>query len=51
MIGMKLGREELYRYAKLYGFGETTGIDMPGEVPGWIRKPEKWSATSIGAIR
>lgn len=50
MIGMKLGKERLYRYAKLYGFGETTGIDMPGEVSGWIRKPERWSATSIGAI-
>ena len=50
MIGMKLGREQLYRYAKLYGFGDQTGIDMPGEVSGWIRKPERWSATSIGAI-
>ncbi len=50
MIGMKLGKEQVYRYAKLYGFGDHTGIDMPGEVSGWIRKPEKWSATSIGAI-
>jgi cell division protein FtsI (penicillin-binding protein 3) len=50
MIGMKLGKERLYRYAKLYGFGEASGIDMPGEVSGWIRKPERWSATSIGAI-
>ena len=50
MIGMKLGKEQIYRYAKLYGFGDHTGIDMPGEVSGWIRKPEKWSATSIGAI-
>lgn len=50
MIGMKLGRERIYRYAKLYGFGEETGIDMPGEVSGWIRKPDRWSATSIGAI-
>lgn len=50
MIGMKLGKEQVYRYAKLYGFGEKTGIDMPGEVQGWIRKPDKWSATSIGAI-
>jgi len=50
MIGMKLGKEQIYRYAKLYGFGDRTGIDMPGEVSGWIRKPEKWSATSIGAI-
>lgn len=50
MIGLKLGKEQVYRYAKLYGFGEKTNIDMPGEVQGWIRKPDKWSATSIGAI-
>ena len=50
MIGMKLGKEQIYRYAKKYGFGEATGIDMPGEVSGWIRKPDRWSATSIGAI-
>ena len=50
MIGMKLGKERIYRYAKLYGFGDQTGIDMPGEVSGWIRKPDRWSATSIGAI-
>jgi cell division protein FtsI (penicillin-binding protein 3) len=50
MIGMKLGKERLYQYAKLYGFGEETGIDLPGEVSGWIRKPDRWSATSIGAI-
>jgi cell division protein FtsI/penicillin-binding protein 2 len=50
MIGMKLGKEKIYEYAKRYGFGERTGIDLPGEVSGWIRKPEKWSATSIGAI-
>ncbi len=50
MMGLKLGKERVYRYTKLYGFGEKTGIDMPGEVSGWIRKPDKWSATSIGAI-
>lgn len=50
MIGMKLGRERLYDYAKRFGFGDRTNIDLPGEVSGWIRKPEKWSATSLGAI-
>ncbi len=50
MIGMKLGKDAIYKYAKLFGYGETTGIDLPGEVSGWIRKPDKWSATSIGAI-
>lgn len=50
MIGMKLGRERIYKYAKLLGFGDPTGIDLPGEVSGWIKKPERWSATSVGAI-
>lgn len=50
MIGMKLGKERIYKYTKLFGFGERTDIDLLGEVQGWIRKPEKWSATSIGAI-
>jgi cell division protein FtsI/penicillin-binding protein 2 len=27
-----------------------SGIDLPGEVSGWIRKPDRWSATSIGAV-
>jgi cell division protein FtsI (penicillin-binding protein 3) len=50
MIGMKLGRERLYKYAKLLGVGEKTGIDLPGEVSGWIYPTERWSGTSMGAI-
>lgn len=49
-IGMKLGKERIYKYAKRLGFGEVTGIDLPGEVSGWISPPERWSGTSIGAI-
>jgi cell division protein FtsI/penicillin-binding protein 2 len=50
MVGMKLGKERIYQYAKLLGFGEKTGIDLPGEVSGWMVPPQKWSGTSIGAI-
>lgn len=50
MLGMQLGKERLYKYAKRFGFGEKTGIDLPGEVSGWIRPPEKWSGTSLGTI-
>ncbi len=50
MMGQKLGKERVYKYSKLFGFGELTGIDLPGEVSGWIREPSRWSATSIGAI-
>ncbi len=50
MVGLKLGKERIYRYSKILGIGEKTGIDLPGEVSGWIYPPEKWSGTSIGAI-
>lgn len=50
MIGMKLGKDRVYKYAKLLGIGEKTGIDLPGEVTGWIPRPERWSSTSVGAI-
>jgi cell division protein FtsI (penicillin-binding protein 3) len=50
MIGMRLGKDRIYNYTKRFGFGEKTAIDLPGEVSGWIRRPEKWSATSPGAI-
>lgn len=49
-IGLSLGRERLYEYIKRFGFGEKTGIDLVGEVSGWVYSPSKWSGTSIGAI-
>ncbi|PMP72173.1 MAG: hypothetical protein C0186_01975 [Thermodesulfovibrio aggregans] len=49
-IAMMLGKEKLYQYIKKFGFGEKTGIDLPGEISGYIRSPQKWSGTSIGAI-
>jgi cell division protein FtsI (penicillin-binding protein 3) len=49
-IGMRLGKERLYKYIKAFGFGEKTGIDLPGEASGKVREPRNWSGTSIGAI-
>lgn len=49
-LGMKLGKEKIYEYAKLFGFGNKTGIDLPGEVSGWIRPPEQWSGVSIATV-
>jgi cell division protein FtsI (penicillin-binding protein 3) len=48
--GISLGREKVYEYIKRFGFDEKTGIDLAGEVSGWVHSPSKWSGTSIGAI-
>jgi cell division protein FtsI (penicillin-binding protein 3) len=49
-IGLKLGKERYYEYMKKFGFGERTGIDLPGEIRGILRRPDKWSGTSIAAL-
>lgn len=45
-IASKLAPETLQSYIKAYGFGQMTGIDLPGEVPGFTRDPKNWSKTS-----
>jgi cell division protein FtsI (penicillin-binding protein 3) len=40
---LKLGARGLYRYAKDFGFGSRTAIDLPGEMGGSLREPEVWS--------
>ncbi|HWP49710.1 MAG TPA: penicillin-binding protein 2 [Candidatus Limnocylindrales bacterium] len=49
-LGRLLGEERFYRYIKAFGFGEKTGIDLPGEVTGTVHELDKWSEVSIGAI-
>jgi cell division protein FtsI (penicillin-binding protein 3) len=49
-VAQILGPEIIYRYVKLFGFGEKSGIDLPGEIQGMIKEPRFWSKISIGAI-
>lgn len=49
-ITQKMGAQTWYKYAKAFRFGDKTGIDLLGEVNGWVKKPSQWSATSIGAL-
>jgi len=49
-VGMKLGEQRLYHYIKDYGFGQQTGIELPGETRGLAKPVNHWSKVSIGAI-
>ncbi len=42
----RLGAADFYRTARDLGFGQATLIDLPGEVGGTLRKPERWSGTT-----
>ncbi len=49
-LGLRLGAPKLYEYIRAFGFGRPTGVDLPGENHGLLRRVENWSAISIGAV-
>ena len=49
-IGQKLGKSLYYHYISGFGFGSLTGLDLPGETPGFIRRPKGWSGLSLSVL-
>ncbi len=49
-IALRLGDDRLYKYIRAYGFGQQTGIELPGETRGLSKPLSRWSKVSIGAI-
>jgi cell division protein FtsI (penicillin-binding protein 3) len=49
-IGQRLGKDRLHDGLKLFGFGKSTGIELPGEVDGLLRPSDKWDGYSITRI-
>ncbi len=50
IIGSRIGKQKLSHHLQRYGFGEKTGIDLPGESGGIILPLRKWSGVSVGSI-
>src|SRR3954454_21698950 len=46
-LAMSVGDQKFYEYIRRFGFGERTGIELPGEIKGLIRPPQAWSKISI----
>jgi len=49
-LAMGLGDLRLYEYVRRFGFGERTGVFLPGEINGTVHPPHKWSKISITRI-
>src|SRR5436309_128685 len=49
-IGLRLGEDRFYRYIRGFGFGQQTGIELPGETRGMTKPLSRWSKVSIAAI-
>ena len=49
-LALSVGEQKFYEYIRRFGFGERTGIELPGEINGVIRPPRAWSKISITRI-
>ena len=49
-LAISVGEQKFYEYIRRFGFGERTGIELPGEIGGVIRPPQSWSKISITRI-
>jgi len=49
-LALRLGAPKYYDYIRSFGFGQLTGIKLPGENRGLLRPLDEWTASSIGYI-
>ncbi len=45
-----IGQEKLYKKARDFGFGMATGIELPAEINGQLKKTSEWSLASLNSI-
>ncbi|MBR3747816.1 MAG: PASTA domain-containing protein [Selenomonadaceae bacterium] len=50
LVGLDLGADKLISYAKLFGFGEPTGIELPGEEAGLLYEPQEMVDSDIATM-
>ncbi len=49
-MALKVGDKTIYDFLKKFGFGEKTGIDLPGESRGLLRDYRLWNNISVAYI-
>ena len=49
-IALRLGGPKFYDYIRAFGFGTTTGVELPYESRGRVARLEDWKPISVGSI-
>ena len=50
IVAQMMGKQEYYEMLKKFGFGERTGIDLPGESVGLLKNPLRWDASDHASM-
>ncbi len=50
LTAQQMSAEQLYKYARNYGFGQKTWVDLPGEVAGLLKRTNRWSRTTKASL-
>lgn len=49
-LGLALGQDRFHTWIRRFGFGERTGVPLPGESPGLLRRSSRWTAVSPASM-
>jgi cell division protein FtsI (penicillin-binding protein 3) len=49
-IALRFGAAKLYAALRRFGFGARTGIELPGETPGMLRKGDTWRDIELATM-
>jgi cell division protein FtsI (penicillin-binding protein 3) len=49
-VGLKVGQVHMHDYMMRFGFGQKTGLELPGESPGKVYRLERWGKTSLASV-
>ena len=50
MVAARCGNEQLHEYVRRFGFGDPTGVRLPGEHAGLLQQLEAWTAYSTQSV-
>ena len=50
VVAQMMEKHEYYNILKKFGFGNKTGIDLPGESVGLLKSPNKWDASDHASM-
>jgi len=49
-MALLVGQDRYYQYIRDFGFGQRSGVELPGETRGLLRPVGKWDPSSIGSV-